>query len=234
MGGSIHPIDIYKEARTLRRMDESLRVFKPFMVAKGGDPKSDVKFTERYVMLLNGTRIIPYNITHVLTVTGVVITDDSQEGIACFDRTPLSPTVRVDINYVPPQVEIITVSTGGALLSDERAKLLGLPSAVVNAEAVWEYEGRSLDDVSNINSYISQIPSEVRSELSTELMDIVFIMKIMKNKREIKKIGSTWTAIVYDDDGITEILSKALKDKTNQEITDLTAGALAKELATSV
>ena len=53
--------------------------------------------------------------SHVLTITGIMITDDGQEGIACFDRTPLSGSTNVDINYIPPQVEIITVIGGSGL-----------------------------------------------------------------------------------------------------------------------
>jgi len=135
---SIHPIDIYKELRSLRRTDESLRLFRPFLTGHGMDNKGDGKYTERYAKLWHGARIIPFNVSHTLTVVGVIITDDGQEGIACFDRFPLSPTVRVDINYAPQQVEVIikTVSTGGALLSDERAKLMALPSALDNVTAV--------------------------------------------------------------------------------------------------
>lgn len=35
VGASIHPMDIYKEYRTLRSNTESLRHYAPFMVAKG-------------------------------------------------------------------------------------------------------------------------------------------------------------------------------------------------------
>jgi len=140
VGASIHPIDIYKEARTLRRVNEDLRKYPNFMAAKGNDDKGGGTATERYVVLLQGTRIVPYNISHTLTVTGTVITDDGQSGIACFDRATLSGTTRVDINYVPPQVEIITVSGGSGLSADERAKLLSIPTAPANAAAVWGYE----------------------------------------------------------------------------------------------
>ena len=113
VGTSLNPIDVYKEARTLRRLDESLRQFDPFMRADGNVSKGGGKFTERYTTLLDGTRIIPYDATQELTITGTLITDDGQEGTAAFDRTSLTPGVVVDINYVPPQVEVIEVATGG-------------------------------------------------------------------------------------------------------------------------
>jgi len=140
VGASIHPIDLYREARTLRRTVEALRMYPNFLTAKGNDDKGGGTATERYVVLLQGTRIIPYNVSHTLTVTGTIITDDGQSGIACFDRSPLSATTRVDINYVPPQVEVIMVSGGSGLSSDERAKLLSIPTAPANAAAVWEYQ----------------------------------------------------------------------------------------------
>lgn len=124
VGASIHPIDIYKEYRTLRATDETLRVWNPLMLAKGFEPKGGGSYTERYVVLLAGTRIVPYNVSHTLTVIGTVITDDGQSGINCFDRGPLSSTTVVNINYVPPQVEVITISTAsGILLAEQRVVL---------------------------------------------------------------------------------------------------------------
>jgi len=127
---SIHPIDIYKEMRALRRTDEELRKYNLFMKAEGNIPKSSSTFTERYVILLEGTLIVPYDTTHTLTITGTIITDDGKEGIYCFDRGGLSS--QIDINYVPPQVEVIVVQ--GGLSTDEHDKLMALP------ESVWDVE----------------------------------------------------------------------------------------------
>ena len=46
----LHPIDIYKEYRALRRTDESLRNYAPLMAAYGNVPKTSTKATERYVI----------------------------------------------------------------------------------------------------------------------------------------------------------------------------------------
>jgi len=119
VGGAVHPIDVYKEMRALRRTDESLRKYTVFLKAYGNVAKGAGKYTERYVQCINGTKIIPYDVSHQLTITGTIITDDGQEGVACFDRTPLTITTLVDINYVPPQVEIITVPTGGINLVEQ-------------------------------------------------------------------------------------------------------------------
>ena len=107
VGATINPIDIYKEMRTLRKSDETLRKFDLYIAAFGNVFKGGGKYTERYAQCLQGTRLIPYDVSHELTINGVIITDDGQEGIACFDRTPLNAATVVDINYVPPQVEVI-------------------------------------------------------------------------------------------------------------------------------
>ena len=119
LGVDVHPIDIYKDVRELRRSDESLRKYSNFMTADGNVPKGANKFTERYVTLLDGTLIVPYDTSHTLTITGTIITDDGEEGIACFDRTPLSPSVYVNIDYRPPQVEVIVVPTGSGVLPSD-------------------------------------------------------------------------------------------------------------------
>jgi hypothetical protein len=61
-----------------------------------------------------------------------------------------------------------------------------------------------------------------------------FLQQTITNKREVKKVGSTWNLIIYDDDGTTPILSKPLKDFTGAEIADLADGVLAIEEASSV
>ena len=58
-----------------------------------------------------------------------------------------------------------------------------------------------------------------------------FLEKIVNNKREIAKNGDVWELIVYDDDDITPILTKTLKDSYGNNITDLAAGVLAVENA---
>ncbi|RLA43131.1 MAG: hypothetical protein DRR06_12840 [Gammaproteobacteria bacterium] len=123
VGASVHPIDIYKEMRTLRRTDETLRGYDLFMKSSGNESKGSGKFTERYVTLLGGTRVVPFDTSSELTITGTIITDEGTEGIACFDRTSLSPTTVVDINYFPPQVEVIEVSSGSGLSVGQDKKL---------------------------------------------------------------------------------------------------------------
>lgn len=114
---SINPIDIYKEMRTLRRTDSTLRKWDLFMESAGNVSKGGGKFTERYVTLLDGTVIVPYDADGYLTVTGTVINDAGQEGVDVFDRSGLISDI--DINYIPPQVEIIEVSSNSAVTAQD-------------------------------------------------------------------------------------------------------------------
>jgi len=137
VGVSWNPIDVYKEMRTLRENDTTLRNYDIFMEGKGNEPKGSGKFTERYVVMKDGTLFVPYDTTHITTVIGTVISDVGTEGVELFDRSPLSPATIVDINYVPPQVEIITVSSGSGLSQEEHDKLLSVPTETQNADAVF-------------------------------------------------------------------------------------------------
>lgn len=132
----VHPIDIYKEMRTLRRTDETLRKYDVFLKATGKEPKGGGKFTAILVTCLLGTRIIPYDATHELTIIGEIITDEGTSGVACFDRSGLTPGVEVDINYVPPQVEVIEVATGGTSITEQ--------DKLDIANRVWIYSTRGL------------------------------------------------------------------------------------------
>lgn len=64
--------------------------------------------------------------------------------------------------------------------------------------------------------------------------DMAWMIKIITNKKELKKTGDVWSLIIYNDDNVTPILSKEIKDSSGNNITDLAAGVLAQELASSV
>jgi hypothetical protein len=142
VGQDVHPMDIYTEMRTMRKNDENLRKFDVFLRGFGNINKGGGKSTERYVRCEQGTRIVPYDTTHELTVTGTIITDDGQEGIACFDKYPLTVTTSVDINYVPPQVEIIRVSGGAGISASSIRELVA---------AVWAEPAKDVN-IATINN----------------------------------------------------------------------------------
>ena len=122
----VDPMDVYKEMRTLRESDESLRKFDVFLTASGYEPKGGGKFTAKLVKEMNGTKIIPYDVDSYITITGEIITDDGYSGVDCFDRSSL--VNRVDINYLPPQVEVIEIVSGSGVTAQDKTDII---------EGVW-------------------------------------------------------------------------------------------------
>jgi hypothetical protein len=61
-----------------------------------------------------------------------------------------------------------------------------------------------------------------------------FADKVLRNSKLLEKAGSTWYVNIYDDDGVTMLLSKPLKDFMQQEISDLAEGVLASEMASVI
>ena len=56
----------------------------------------------------------------------------------------------------------------------------------------------------------------------------------IKNKKYLSKEGSTWYLIIENDSGTADILKKALKDKNGDDVTDISVGMIAREMASSV
>jgi hypothetical protein len=119
VGVDFQPMDAYKEMRALRASDESLRPYDVFMTAQGNEPTGATSATPRRVKMEN-TKFIPFDTDHTLTVIGEVITSDGGSGTYAFDRTPLSVGTEFNINYVPPQVEIITLVTGSGVTAQDK------------------------------------------------------------------------------------------------------------------
>jgi|OM-RGC.v1.024672468 hypothetical protein len=69
---------------------------------------------------------------------------------------------------------------------------------------------------------------------ANEMVAADWMLKIIKNKKILKRVANTWYLIVYDDDGTTEILNKELQDKNGNDISTIDVGILAKEIASSV
>lgn len=99
------------------------------------------------------------------------------------------------------------------------------------------YNVKVVFEVSPLTQTVSA-GSGLSPEQSTQLTNIDaktdYQVKIIDNKRILIKVGSTWHLQVFDDDDLTPILDKELKDVAGNEISDLAAGILAQELATSV
>jgi hypothetical protein len=151
---AFHPVDdIYREIRTLRRTDETLRVFDVPVTAEGNVPKGGGKFTPRLAIFRNGWKIVPEDTSHTLEVAGEMITDDGQSGPSIFDTSVLSAGVNVVIQYEPPAAEVIVIEASGG--------------GGTSASAIYDYftdDGRqeafqadvSLDDLRVINDGVKK------------------------------------------------------------------------------
>ena len=107
-----HPVDIYREYRAERRTNESFRVWDSFMSMEGNIPKGGGKATPRFLLLLGGVKIVPYDAVGTTTSTGEIITDDQSD---VFDYTSLTnPLV---VNIAAPEAEILYVSGGNVDLT---------------------------------------------------------------------------------------------------------------------
>ena len=117
-------LEIYQEVRALRRLNEPHRRYKPMIDAGGNIPKiPGVVYTQPYVRLLNGCRIVPHDSSHKITLIRDTFTDDGLAGRDCFDRTPLNPGTDVDIDVLVDKVEVRVVDgAGGGGLTPEQAE----------------------------------------------------------------------------------------------------------------
>ena len=64
--------------------------------------------------------------------------------------------------------------------------------------------------------------------------DIKFVFDCIKNKKYLVKVGSVWYLKIRNADDNADIVNKALKDKSGNNITDIHAGILAQELKSDV
>jgi hypothetical protein len=120
-----YPIeDIYHEYRDARKTDETLRPFDALLRAEGHIPKGAGKFTPRYIVLLLGTKMVPFDDGLRMELLGEVITDDPDVDDTIFKIDGLiQPKV---IFITPPGAEVITVATGSGLDPGQDATLTQL------------------------------------------------------------------------------------------------------------
>lgn len=201
------------------------------MRAVGLDVIPDGQTGDSYFMK-NGWKLV-VDITKV-RVTGILWSDDFETAFYSESLVPVYParvsalvnTVNVIENVVtgeviPANVIADAVSTSlvpyfGAIPTDVHTEMSTAPNQAQLASALLA------------NGLASQISIDGISA------DFIFILKTLKNRREIVKSGLVWSLVVYDDDEVSPILIKILKDLNGNNITDLKAGALSEELASSV
>ena len=105
-----YPIeDIYHEYRYRRRTDEELRKYDLHLRAEGNVPKGGGAFTPRYVVLIDGTKIVPFNESIQLNQLGDMITDNPDVDATLYDLTSL--TVPKAIFIKPSEAEVIQLNS---------------------------------------------------------------------------------------------------------------------------
>lgn len=106
-------------------------------------------------------------------------------------------------------------------------------TTVTNGTVVVRGTGKVIDDATG-DLLSSGTYGSMTLLNETTIGQADFLQKILRNKRTITKVASDWYLVVYDDDGVTEILNKRLLDKDGLAVTDLASGVLAQEEASSV
>ena len=101
--------DLYHEYRNARRLDEDFRKYEPLMRAEGNIPKGGGAFTPRYVVLLLGTKVIPFDEDTRINQLGDMITDDPDTDSDLYDLTGFVNPIRVFIQ--PSESEIIQLNS---------------------------------------------------------------------------------------------------------------------------
>lgn len=142
VGVDLDTMDIYKEVRALRAADAQTpqphRSFKPMIVQGGNIQKTPTTKTAKYVQLLYGCRIVPYDTDHTLRVIRDTFTDDGVDGSDCFDKSSLVNDV--DIDYEVDKVEIVEVIVGGGTIWTQEEK-----------DAVIQYTKKASDNAEQAN-----------------------------------------------------------------------------------
>lgn len=111
-----YPIeDIYHEYRYRRRTDLLLRKWDPLLRAEGNISKGAGAFTPRYVVLLDGTKMVPFNEQLQVNQLGDMITDDPDVDPTLYDVSGL--TVAKPIFIKPSEAETIQLNSESIVYS---------------------------------------------------------------------------------------------------------------------
>ena len=100
-------------ATTAAAQNYSLPIQKQGYLPKGGG-----NFTPKFVTMLSGWRIVPYDgVSHTLVILVELISADGLSDKDVFDRSSLIIEVDIDVGY--DQVEIVEVNTGSGVSAQD-------------------------------------------------------------------------------------------------------------------
>jgi hypothetical protein len=154
VGVDLDTMDVYKEVRALRAADTQTpsphRNFKPMIIQGGNIQKTPSTKTAKYIQLLYGCRIVPFDADQSLRVIRDTFTDDGVDGRDCFDRTGLVNSV--DIDYEVDKVEVVEVNTaGGTSVWTEQEK----DNIITTTEEAKTWAKKSSDNAEQANLKIN-------------------------------------------------------------------------------
>ena len=155
--------DIYIEYREQRRTTEAFRNWEAFMVASGNVSKGLGKATPRLLTLLDGVKVIPYDESGEIQVSGEAITDNADVDATLFDISTL--TNPVVIQYQPPSAEVIVVDEIQKAL--DYGGILFFDSANIEGTGQEHPVGTSANPVNNITDGLALAFKFYLSEVHT-------------------------------------------------------------------
>lgn len=146
-----YPIeDIYHEYRRLRALDTNgIRKFEPFLTAEGNKSKGGGAFTPRYVVLLDGTKIVPYNESLQVNQLGDMITDNADVDPLLYDVSNI--TVGKTIFIKPSESETIQLNSESIVFSSFQGAVW------VNVNSIYDTIGSSTEPNGNTERPVNNI-----------------------------------------------------------------------------
>ncbi len=191
---TFHPItDLYHEYRYQRSTNEAFRVWEPLIRAEGNVAKGAGLFTPRYLVLLLGTKIMPYDESDTLTQDGEILTDDPDTDPSIYDTSEL--TVPKTIFVKPVGAEVITVATGSGVTDEDKDDIIA---------GVWAVAERSLTDKTGFQLTAAQV-ADIRADLviGSDLLPLEADINVARKLTSNRVTRSGDTIIIYEDDGAT-------------------------------
>jgi len=157
--------------------------------------------------------------THLTDIKGTAFVKDTDSLPQCLTATSVT----------------VSDKTGFSLST---AGIAAIWNALTSGMSTVGSIGKKLADwvVGTIDTYTGNTKqtADHTAALTTAQSDLTYMIKVIKNKKELVKTLDVWQLIIYDDDNTTPILRKDLKDINGDNISDFVAGILAKELKTDV
>ena len=194
-----YPIeDLYHEYRNARRLDHSLRKYNALLAAEGNIAKGGGAFTPRYVVLLDGTKIVPFNDTVQINQLGDIITDDPDTDPSLYDISGL--TVAKPIFIKPSEAETIQ-------LNSEAIVFASFQGAVwVDTTSSYSDKGTAITPNGNTERPVNNIPVAIEIAVERGFRTIQVIgnltLGLGDDVRDMHLIGTTHinSILVVDTD----------------------------------